>query len=631
MLEALEAIGPKTRQKLLETFGSEEELIRAAEDLQLHRFQAIRGISSRRAVDIISGIMGVEAFPFVKTEAAQGIYEDILRRIQAKAHTSYTRNRVLLLRPLRDMGSRETLLGKVMAAKERARQLPQERVASLLTRLPALKDSKPVFDSSKVVVVEDVRTLRRLEPYTRYCEVLMPDDLDRPDDYDLILYVCTSGSVAFEGIDQLHVVLGRPEPWQLFPEAVLDFFRANEDLLQVLRKLGAFVEGMEVAEEILKILSSLRLEPPILRKHDLEDLLRRLNETLKERLSRLSLQGEEVLEVLQKGLPRRLEEVFLEVTEEGEEEILKQTGLRVKLDSAYPLALEEEDLEKALRDSRQRAKMKAFETLQRTAGLLSVMEEDVRRAHRKALEFDFDMALGSFALEYDLLPPRWGSGLRLKGALHLALIDAPEAQRVDYRLSPPESVALLTGANSGGKTTLLETVAQVHILAAMGLPVNAREAVLEPVDACYFFSRQKPLSAGALEGFLTTFMPLALDESRKLVLADELEAMTEPEAAAAIIATFLDLMKESDSYAIIVTHAARSILQLTDVRVDGIEAQGLDEDYNLLVDRTPKPGHIARSTPELILKRLMGLRRGEEAGLYDMVLRRFNSRVKGTE
>ncbi len=85
----------------------------------------------------------------------------------------------------------------------------------------------------------------------------------------------------------------------------------------------------------------------------------------------------------------------------------------------------------------------------------------------------------------------------------------------------------------------METLAQVYIMATMGLPVSAREAVLAPVEACYFFCRQRALSAGALEGFLTTFMPLALDPQQKLVLADELESLTEPEAARALIATFL--------------------------------------------------------------------------------------------
>ncbi|MCJ2520432.1 MAG: hypothetical protein LN412_05735 [Candidatus Thermoplasmatota archaeon] len=123
-----------------------------------------------------------------------------------------------------------------------------------------------------------------------------------------------------------------------------------------------------------------------------------------------------------------------------------------------------------------------------------------------------------------------------------------------------------------------------------------------------YLAQRGALSAGALEGFLTTFMPLALDPQQKLVLADELESLTEPETAGALIATFLEMARASGSYGVLVTHTARSVLQRVDVRVDGIEARSLDEAYNLVVDQTPQRNRIARSTPELILQRLMALR-----------------------
>lgn len=626
MTEALEAIGPKTREKLLETFGSPEALVDAARSLELHRFAAIRGISEQGAVDLISRVLGLEEFPFLRTPAAEALYRDVVARIQGYASTRYGRHKALLLRPLRDPADREALLAHVLAAKERVRQLPRERVQALLRKLPEMRGAKAVFDSSKVVVAEDRRLLEQLRPFERYCEVLHPEDLHRPEAYELIVYAASPAAAAeVRDLEQVHLVLGRPEPWQLFPESVVDFFRANQGLLEVLRDLGPHVGGMEPAAWALEALDGIRTEPPANPEEALREVEAVLNAELKERLSRLSLEGDEVLELLGKGMPPRLREVFAEVLEEGEEEIRKRTGLRIRLEPAYPLTLPEEELARALQEARQQAKARTFEALQRGAKALLAKEEGVRHATRRALEFDFEVALGSFALDYDLQPPRWGRELRLKGALHLDLVGREDAQRVDYALGGDERVALLTGANSGGKTTLLETVAQVYILAVMGLPVSAREAVLEDQGALYFFSRQKALSAGALEGFLTTFMPLALESERKLILADELEAMTEPEAAAAIVATFLDRLKRQGSTAVVVTHAARAIRQLVDIRVDGIEARGLDEAYELVVDRTPKRGVVARSTPELILQRLRALRKGPETALYDEILRRLQA------
>ncbi|MEE9593593.1 MAG: endonuclease MutS2 [Thermoplasmata archaeon] len=620
MENLLVEVGPRTREKLLKAFGSPEGVRAAADKLELHRFVAIRGISERKAVELISELLGMKEFRFLRTEAAEALYQDIVRRLQKYAHTSYARNKVLLLRPLKDRKARTALLGRAMAAKERVRQLPRARMTELLRRLPDLRKPRPVFDSGKVVVVEDPKLLEEWKPFQRYCEILLPGDLHRPEDYDLILYVAPSGSADTPALDQLHVVLGRPEAWQVFPESIVDFFRANEELLRILRDLGPYLGDLPSVERVLDLLTGVQpatAHPP---EDALEAVAEDLNGRLKERLSSLSLEGEEVLELLAKGLPPRLREVFTEVLEEGEEEIFRRTGLRIQLDPTYPLNLPEEEVARALRNARRRATREAFQSHQRAARHLMAAEEDVHRSYRAALEFDFDLAMGAFALDYDLQPPTWGEEIRLRGALHLGLTDQESAQRIDYALEEEGRVALLTGANSGGKTTLLETLAQTYILATMGLPVSAREAVLAPLEACFFFSRQRALSAGALEGFLTTFMPLALDPQAKLILADELESLTEPEAAGALIATFLELAQASGSYAVVVTHTARSVLRRVDVRVDGIEARGLDEASNLIVDRTPRRNRIARSTPELILQRLIALKPGAEAEIYERVL-----------
>ena len=102
---------------------------------------------------------------------------------------------------------------------------------------------------------------------------------------------------------------------------------------------------------------------------------------------------------------------------------------------------------------------------------------------------------------------------------------------------------LLTGANSGGKTTLLETLAQISIMTQMGLPVCAYEARVQIVDEVYFFSKKRSLDAGAFESFLNTFMPIVTLETDKLILLDELEAITELEAAVKIIASFMGFDK----------------------------------------------------------------------------------------
>lgn len=60
-------------------------------------------------------------------------------------------------------------------------------------------------------------------------------------------------------------------------------------------------------------------------------------------------------------------------------------------------------------------------------------------------------------------------------------------------------------------------------------------------------------------------------------------------------------------------------------RIDGIEAKGLDEDLNLIVDRQPVFGKPGRSTPKLIVERLARTRRGGEGKIFERILKAFRN------
>ena len=139
----------------------------------------------------------------------------------------------------------------------------------------------------------------------------------------------------------------------------------------------------------------------------------------------------------------------------------------------------------------------------------------------------------------------------------------------------------------------------------------------------YIIFKEKITGCRSFESFLNVFIPIVTTDSEKLVLLDELEGITELEAAVKIISTFIDMIKESNSYGIIVTHMARELMNYTDIRVDGIEAKGLDENYNLIVDRTPKMNFLAKSTPELILKRIYEKSDDNLKQVYARILEKF--------
>ena len=189
-------------------------------------------------------------------------------------------------------------------------------------------------------------------------------------------------------------------------------------------------------------------------------------------------------------------------------------------------------------------------------------------------------------------------------------------------ITPPRNTVLLTGANSGGKTTLLITMAEIHILTLLGIPVPAKKAEVIPIPI-YLFKRRTTRKIGSLEHALSSLIPVFTKRERKLILIDEIEALTEPGAAGRIIATLLTKSASGGSFLLLVTHLARETLPHVKlpIRVDGIEARGLNYHGDLDVDRQPKFNHVGSSTPKLILMKLARETKHEKTkALYNEVL-----------
>ena len=107
----------------------------------------------------------------------------------------------------------------------------------------------------------------------------------------------------------------------------------------------------------------------------------------------------------------------------------------------------------------------------------------------------------------------------------------------------------------------------------------------------------------------------------KLILADELEAITEPGAGAKIIAGMLEAAnKHEHTCMLLVTHLAKDIMDATelDLRVDGIEAKGLNQNLELIVDRNPEE-IILQDDSELIVKRLVQRASGSSQEVFTSI------------
>lgn len=281
----------------------------------------------------------------------------------------------------------------------------------------------------------------------------------------------------------------------------------------------------------------------------------------------------------------------------------------------------------------QAAKTVKVETILK--GHMSLVEEVVE----KLILLDQSLAVASMMEKYSLTIPEIGSeGIGFINGQNLFLLKeqsegrSRKVQPVSYSLgktqileavAPPQNVSMLTGANSGGKTTLLTTLATIHILTLLALPVPSEKAEVTPMPI-YLFRRRMTKKIGSLEQALSSLIPVFADRQRKLILMDEFEALTEPGAAGRIIATIMNRSATSSSLLLLVTHLARETIPHVKlpIRIDGIEAEGLDEHGELAVNRQPKFGHIGSSTPKFIVKKLSkATRKKRVKALYEEVLK----------
>lgn len=634
-LQNIKGIGDKISEKIIKSVGGEEELQKIVEDVDVERIINIDGISQRKAIDIMNQLLNNPKDKFIKSDRAMELYEDIINKILAYSNTKYSKNRILLLSPSKDIEKINSQLDFVMDAKQHVSQLPIIKLRGLMKNLKEVEEVKAEYNPSKAILVESDEDNSYLTDLglNQYYPILTASDspLLREElmNYDLVFYVYSQGILDFEGMPNLVMINIEDNDYEIVPEKIINFFIQNKDLFTRVHEIQKIRNKESVLGEIIPIIDEVNIIDK--REVDIEKLVYSLKEDMDDELEKsikqVDLEGDEILNLLNNNFPPKIKKIFDEIINKRKEIIYEKTGIRFDpFLRKYPIEIDDTEIERIILEQSSKKENDIFDIKRNAAIELNSIKEKAIKEVEDVIKFDYEFSLGSFAYEYDLCRPEFSEEIELNGALHLELAlkkDKDQIQKVDYKLTQDENIALLTGANSGGKTTLLETLTQISIMAQIGLPVSADSAKIKLFDEIYHFSKKRSLDAGAFESFLNVFIPIVTTDSEKLVLLDELEGITELDAAVKIISTFIDMIKESNSYGIIVTHMARELMNYTDIRVDGIEAKGLDENYNLIVDRTPKMNFLAKSTPELILKRIYEKSDDELKAVYSRILEKF--------
>ncbi|MGH9678697.1 MAG: endonuclease MutS2 [Candidatus Acidiferrales bacterium] len=205
----------------------------------------------------------------------------------------------------------------------------------------------------------------------------------------------------------------------------------------------------------------------------------------------------------------------------------------------------------------------------------------LRFAVETIAELDSVFARARFAREFDCTLPEFspkisgGAALELKDARHPVLADTLRAHGrsivpMTLALGAPftkgdpgkaETVLVISGPNTGGKTVALKTVGIAVLSAQSGIPVAAALARLPLVDRVLVDIGDEQSIAADLSTFSAHMLNVrAMVEAatpHSLVLVDELGTGTAPEEGAALAVALLDEFRERGCLTLATTHHDR--------------------------------------------------------------------------
>ena len=572
-LEDYWGIGPKTSERLTEALGTERAIeaiesadVRALVDAGLHRGRATRIL--RRA----NGEAGIDV---LATGDARSVYDDLLSLAADAALTAHAADRIRVLTPLLDRNAVEERLDRVVAARNAWAGLDEADREAVADAFAAYDEA----DGSELAAVETAVALREAGVTDGPFADVGALDGDRLRD----------------AADALADVRGSIDPAGGLDGGDIEIASGADAELDRLRE--QLSTARDLADSAFDVLESVRdgslRDFEALEAATIEHVAR---ETGVEPATVRSAAPDEALDAAD-FVSGTLRELVVELEAAVDErEAAVAADIRERLGDE-PDA--DEDSGEADND-----------------------DTTVARAATAVSDAAFLLSLGRFAAENEHVRPTLvDDGIAVRGARNPFL--GGEVQPVSYGVgshsladdpgvasadAPPtgDRVSVLTGANSGGKTTLLETLCAVALLASMGLPVPADAAEVGTFDRIVFHRRHASFNAGVLESTLKSVVPPLTADGRTLMLVDEFEAITEPGRAADLLNGLVTLTVDRGALGVYVTHLAEDLSPLPDAaRIDGIFAEGLTNDLELRVDYQPRFETVGKSTPEFIVSRLV--------------------------
>jgi DNA mismatch repair protein MutS2 len=199
---------------------------------------------------------------------------------------------------------------------------------------------------------------------------------------------------------------------------------------------------------------------------------------------------------------------------------------------------------------------------------LQARREDLGRTAEILSEIDLAFAKAEFSRQYDCCIPEFYAdrALWLHEVRHPLLEKTLRSQRrqpvpLSLELKAPNTLMIISGPNTGGKTVALKTLGIAVLMAQAGIPLPASEARLPLFGRVLADIGDQQSIAANLSTFsahVTNIEAMAeVAERSDLVLLDEIGASTEPNEGAALAVAILEHFRQRGAMTLVTTHHSR--------------------------------------------------------------------------
>ena len=350
---------------------------------------------------------------------------------------------------------------------------------------------KPKYEV--VVVTEDEKTFNELKNLDCPVKILLTDsDIAELQFYDIVQAIeCENYSLVLERLPQVVFIDSIEE---VYLERYVELFAGWMDNLNIIINKCTNIEILKIAESLTPLFElAQNIDKEKIKRADVEGILDKINSEIEIELKDINITGTNFFNMLKKGdFPEEIKKVI--------SKSVRNSGFSEEFfNFSVPVSIDEEALEKKLREQDIGGFMVYSQKINKNSHILKNLISIISDLETHLIIADFKFGILQWN-EVNNFFPEISDEFLIDNSRNIFL---PNPQPISFHLDSNNKCSILTGANSGGKTTLLEHILQILSISYLSLPLNSNIKIPIFKEVYYFAKNKGSATRGAFENLLT--------------------------------------------------------------------------------------------------------------------------------